>query len=549
MRVDFMAYRAFFFVATFVALIAISSAGYTHDGEDHGHSATPAPKSLIPSLEGTGELFELAGLVERNQLRLWIDHVADTSPVLDATVEITGPDGKTLKATLDKDGVYATPVSWPLAGGNLELTIAVITPAASDLIVAPLVVPQEVHDHGVTGWYSTVALLVSGAAIGALFLPVVRRLQLTLVAILILGLLVGPKAQAHNVEDHGDEAPRMTAVANAPMRLPDGQLFAPKSLQRLINIKTAEPNAVAMPTSVIVAGRVIADPAFSARVQGTESGRYQAPVAGLPLIGTHVTKGQIVGYIVPAVGTLSRGDIQERQASLARQIALAQARVKRLDALANITPKRDVEDARAELLGLERQREALDPTLGRREILTAPLSGIIAESTAVEGLVVDDRTQIVLFTIVNPEHVLIDVRLPVAELGDIRTASLVLPDQPIQSLIPVSTAPMARGGYAQLLLKPVSDSPSKLPKIGTTPSITLVTNVESIGDGLSLPRAALVRGKEGLPIVIEQIGPQSFQPRIVRIDPGDGPEIVVRAGIEHHARIVISGAALLNQIR
>ena len=68
-------------------------------------------------------------------------------------------------------------------------------------------------------------------------------------------------------------------------------------------------------------------------------------------------------------------------------------------------------------------------------------------------------------------------------------------------------------------------------------------------DGKLLPRDSLVRRSNGEMQVWVATEAEMFEPRLVRWRAFDGDSIVVEDGLEDGARVVISGAFLLAEVR
>ncbi len=73
-----------------------------------------------------------------------------------------------------------------------------------------------------------------------------------------------------------------------------------------------------------------------------------------------------------------------------------------------------------------------------------------------------------------------------------------------------------------------------------------------VGDpvpGIVLDRAAVVRGGNGETIIWRQLAPERFEATPVRVEPLTADRVLVAAGLEPGARIVVRGAGFINQIR
>ena len=67
--------------------------------------------------------------------------------------------------------------------------------------------------------------------------------------------------------------------------------------------------------------------------------------------------------------------------------------------------------------------------------------------------------------------------------------------------------------------------------------------------GLAISRAALTTGGDGVQEVWEQVAPEVFEPRVVRIVDLDGARILIAEGVKDGARVVVNGVRILAQLQ
>lgn len=533
-----------------LALLAPVSA---HEGHDHG-AAVPAPAALPnapPTLESDGTDVQLVALLVDGGLTLFIDRMADNSPITKAEVTLSADGAAPVTATPAADGTYRVPTPWAAKPGDHALNLTVTGEGVADLLVGTLTVPApSTPVAGSSAVPSGLGLALGGFVLGAVLGAGVlawrgRRLAL---AVLLLPLLLAglpDSARAHEGHDHGPPAPEPVA-GNNPRRLPDGSLFVPKSTQRLLAIRTSvlEP-AQAAPVATL-AGRVIADPNHAGRVNAPQSGRLMPPDGGFPLPGTRVKAGEVLAYIELLLKAENGSSISEQLASLDKDIRLARQQWDRVSNLPGAVPQKEIDDARATLDGLLRQRDAVARAVAKRVPLTAPVDGVITASNAVAGLMVEDRDVTVIFEIAEPSAVLVEA---LSFDGPMPAEARVTADIGERS-VPLSLAGqgVANGGATRLLLRPDRAAlGGPVPAIGTM--LTLTVPVGAAVEGLLVPRDALVRGADGLPTVLVHEGAQRFTPRSVRTAPADAGHVRILDGVAAGARVVVQGATLLNQIR
>lgn len=543
-------------IASFAALllsllILVPAAAGAHEGHDHDAPPPKAAGPALPMFEATGTDLEVAGIVQGGQLVLWIDRFADNAPVTDAVVEVGIAGGAMAKATARADGSFSVPAAGLGKPGTYEILVTVAG-SASDLLVGSMTIGDgmagDEHGHGVPWAWVVGAFLAGAVAVAAALAGLGRRTRVAALggAALLTALAAVPTdLSAHEGHDHEPKGPVVVA-ADAPRRLPDGSLFVPKRTQRMLEVRTTQVAEGAVARTLSAVGRIAPDPNASGKVQPNQSGRLEPPPGGLPMVGQKVEAGQVLAYVVPSVDTVARGDVQERLAAVEKDLVIARRQVARLDKLSGVVAEREIEDARALVAGLERQRAALNPALLRREELIAPVGGIVAASAAVPGLVIDDRGAVVIFEVVDPSSLLVEaVSFDPAGGEPTGRATARLPDGRPLELAFLGRGPSLRDGAAPLLFR-VTTPPANL-AVGTPVRV----DVEVAGElqGMAVPRESIVRGTDGLPQVWVRTSPQRFEAKQVRFQTLDASTVVVTAGLEDGDRVVTRAAGLLNQVR
>ncbi|HYE52645.1 MAG TPA: HlyD family efflux transporter periplasmic adaptor subunit [Azospirillaceae bacterium] len=526
-----------------------------HAGEDHGEEAPAAAAPTgTPTVEAVGSEFEVVGILRDGHLVLWVDRFLTNEPVTDAAVEVSVGGAPAVAAAAEAGGIFVLDAPWAGSPGDHELVFTIAAGDTADLLAGTLRVPSaeaETAGAGIAGgaWpVAAGALGIGLLAVGGI--AVARRHRTAVAAALVgAGAVAGwaMDARAHGADDHEHAAPAAGGpVTDAPRRLPDGTVFVPKRTQRLLEVRTVQAQAGAARRTVSIVGRVVPDPNFAGLVQAGQPGRVEPAGGGLPRLGQKVVAGQVLAYIVPVVDTVERGDVQERIAEVEKNVEIARRRVARLTRLQGVVAQRDIDDAMAELAGLQRQREALNPTLARREELRAPVSGIISAANATPGQVIDDRDAAILFEIVDPSRLVVEALSFDPAIGDQISAATAVADNGANvKLVFAGRGPARREAAVPLLF----EIEEPVPGMGAGTPVRVHVQTEAAVEGMVLPRDALVRGGDGLPMVWDHASPQRFVPRPVRFQPLDGGNVVVLGGVEPGARIVTQGAALLSQVR
>lgn len=537
-----------------------------HEGHDHGAPPAPVATAGSPRIALHSDAYELVGILRGDRLTLFLDRYAGNAPVTDAGLVVTIGTGADVAATPTPEGTYVVASDRLVDAGPLELVFAITHPDGDDLLIGTLERPAapaagapaasahaSAHAASVViaGRPVPVLYLATGGALalGLLLGATIRRSRpaLSLTGLVLLGLIAGTSlTSAHEGHDHGESAKVAPPAGDTPRRLADGSVFAPKPTQRLLEIRTQVTKTEEARKTVALVGRVIADPNRSGQVQSITGGRIVAPESGLPRLGQVVRRGDILASVEQAVPQADRTTIAERVGEIEQQIAMVEAKLKRLRGLAEraIAPQSQVIDAEVELAGLMRRREIVGRIRIEPEVLRAPLDGVVSAVRVVAGQVVG--SQDVLFQIVDPAGLWVEaLSYGDVNLSQLDGASALLPGGKPLSLSFRGTG-RALQQQATLVHFAVEDPPATV-AIGQPVRVT-ARNGASVS-GIILPRDAVVRGGNGEALVWRHTDPERFEPRPVRTEPFDATRLVIRSGVAPGERIVVRGAEHLNQIR
>ena len=237
-----------------------------------------------------------------------------------------------------------------------------------------------------------------------------------LLACVLMGAVASTQAApgAHGPNGEHLDAPT-ASTSNGLTRLPDGSVNVPMLAQRRLGIRTVVAVESAAAATVELPARVVMDPNASGRVQTAVGGRVLPGPKGLPVAGETVRRGDVLGYVVHHADPLVLANQQALLAELRSNRQLAEQRVQRLEALEGTVPRKDIEAARAELISLANREQAIGASLGAKESLVAPISGVVAKADVVVGQVVESRE--VLFEVVDPTRSLVEATAADPRLG------------------------------------------------------------------------------------------------------------------------------------
>ncbi len=541
-------WREFFAILLFAALM--SAQGYksanAHEGHDHGPQTAALPESTAPRLALQSEAHQLVAILKDGDLTIFLDRTADNAPVTDAKISIAIGDA-TFEAKPRADGIYILEGVPFGKAGEYEIVATISATSGDDLLIGSLAIPEADSTAtpgksddaktpsfaSIPGWSYALGVFVAGVLAGLLL----RGGRKTAVAgaflLICAATLIPPSASAASL------------TGEIPRRLEDGSLFVPKPTQRLLEVRTATVKTTSVQPGLRLIGRIIADPNRSGLVQSVNGGRISAPSGGLPKLGQTVKKGEVLAEVEPPIATGDYSDLAERSGEIDQQIALAEAKIGRFERLitTNAVAQSSLDDAKVELEGLKRRKSAIRSTQREREVLRAPVDGVISATSAVPGQVVEARD--VLFQVIAPSSFWVE-----ALAFDPRNADGITGGHAVlEGGKPLKLTFQGKGRALQQHATQLQFSVETAENLSIGLPVTVLAQRDKTVTGKVLPREAVVRGANGETLVFEHLEPERFIPRLVRIEPVDGQSVLVLGGIDEGARIVVRSAEMLNQVR
>ncbi|MEN9502347.1 MAG: hypothetical protein RI964_1632 [Pseudomonadota bacterium] len=459
---------------------------FAHGGEDHSHAQETTAPLLSPTSGGVRwELqspdVELLGIINDGKLTLYVDHFATNEPLANASVELESK-GQTLKLQTDANGMVQADAGWLAKPAHYELMATVQAKVVNDLLVGKIdTVPDNVP----------------------------------------------------------------TAAGDKPTRLSDGSVFVPKAAQHLLGIRTVAGKTQNVAQNVALNAIVVTDPNASARIQPTQSGRLFAPKAGFPVLGSRVTKGQVLALLEPATSNVDKGDQQDKIAELRSQLTLAEKNAARMDQVAGVVPQMDVDAAHNTVDTLKARLQALQNSLAQQpETLVAPLSGIISSSNVTLGQQANAGD--VLFEILDPARLQIEALAYDPALAAQITGATMLMNGKVVELQFVGSSAQLRN--QALPLRFALKNADVVMAIGQPLAIHAQTKQSA--QGVVLPAASVVNNSEQQAVVWTHTKAERFQAFVVKAQAVDADKVVITEGLPAGAvRAVTQGAALLSQVR
>ena len=545
-------------VALAVVLSTFFSFAWAGEGHDHGEAHTAATGTAAPRLTSHSDLFELVGMVEGNEMKIYLDRFTTNEPVTDAKIEVEIGNIKGIAAA-QADGSYIFKNDVFTNPGDLSVSFTVIAGKDADLLAGDLKIDGPIddhaHDEAAKPWLRWAAYAGGALLLAAIVFVAMRRRRraatfasnatfLLAACTLIVSTTASFEVTAGPGHDHGEESVP-AASGNAPKRQADGGVFLPKLSQRQLGIRTVAVEEASLPKSVELTGRVVVDANAGGKVQPTQAGRIEAGPRGLPTLGQAVRKGEVLAVVRASTSAIERANQQSQSMELKSNLELAKKRLLRLEQLEGTVPAKDIEAAKSDVSSLQQRSEAIGASLVALEALVAPVSGVIASSHVVAGQVVDARE--VLFEIVDPSRLSVEASaFDAALVGNIASASIASTQGNV-ALQFAGAGRTLREGAIPLLFR---TKPGKgTLHLAVNQPVKVILQTKEVVKGFAVPTSAVVKNTSNQDMVWVHTGAETFVPRTVRVVPLSGSMMSVTNGLEAGDRVVSQGAPLVNQVR
>lgn len=544
--------RHFLAVAGLVsALLTLPTAVLAHSGHDHGAAEPPPPPPAAagPGAGGTGDFFEaVLKLSGESGSLLYLADVDSNAPIAGAAIEIDAGGWQGRGETTGSPGVYF--LAWPFPAAPVDVTLTVSADGRDDLIllsgvVQPTATPVMAAKPSLSDWRRWLGGGLAGlAGLAGLVLVTRRRTGAAALALLVTIAAAGT-AFAHSGHDHGGGG----GSSDQPQTAAPGRPIAmPKESQFLLGVRTVKAEAREVADTVRLVGRVVPDPSGYARLQPVQAGRIVVdPLYPMPTPGQAVRRGDVLAVLEPNLTALERAEQRAQLAQLDASIAQTDRQLKRWLAMGDAARRKDIDDARLDLERLNKQRLQVETTALGRELLRAPLDGLVTDVHVVPGEVVDSNSTAV--EIVDPEKLRVEAVLHDLTLDGRITAG-------------AATTRMLRGHAFSLrligsggridpkdqglhLIFAVADGARWL-KLGMPVDIHAETGAASLR--VAVPREA-VTDAAGRPVVFVKTGPESFEMRAVSVGRTLGEFVEVTGGVKTGERVVVQGGLQLLAVR
>lgn len=531
-----------------------------HEGHDHGAPLPPVSNTIVPRADASSSDFELVVVARGQNLQVRLDAFRTNEPIDGAEIEIDTAAGVLKPQPISGEaGTYGVVAPFLSQPGAHNLAITVNARETVDILAATLTIPettvssdrvqssswltvpavaratgQGIGTSAWTPWLYAILGFIGGILTARLLWSKrIGRSAAVIMVVIALSTGFGGQVLAEGIAPEG----RDTA-----QRFPDGSLFVPKPTQRILALRTTFTEDAEHRRTAELPGRIVPNPNASGLVQATIGGRLFPPEGGFKPLGTRVRAGDILAYVRPPLPLADATTQQQQARELDQQISIATRKVERLRAIQQVIAKSQLEDAELELKGLLARRSNLDRVQREPEALVSPVAGVLAAANAVAGQMAEPNA--VIFQIIDPDRLWIEAlsydapslqgsgqaRLADGKVLDVMHAGTGFSDRnqavPVHFSIKTNANGLRVGQF-----------------------VTVLAATADLRRGISVPREAVLRASNGQALVFEHTNAERFVPREVRVEPLDGANVLIVAGVETGRRVVTQGAELLSQIR
>ena len=350
-----------------------------------------------------------------------------------------------------------------------------------------------------------------------------------------------------DADKRGPELAALLAlIGDTPHRQLDGTVFLPIAAHRVFGLRTVLGEQVSVPVTHELPGRIVIDPGSNTLVQVSNKGFIEAVDDRFPFIGQAVKRGDLLARMQPINDHLEQAHALERIQQLTNHIDMARKRMARLEEVVYVRYRDSkIEALRVEIVGLQRQLNVLQGAIEMRYELRAKTDGIVSRVEAQVGQYVQQGQTI--FEIVDPSRLWVEATaFKPDQVRRLKDASAFTVDGRMLKLRFIGGGLKLRNQATPLrfeIIDPAADL-----TVDNPVSVIVRSRVGEIR-GVKIPRSALLRSTDGRQMVWERRSAERFIGHHVSSQPIDAEHILIVDGLPASVRVVVEGAAALDQVR
>lgn len=163
----------------FISISTLFMTARAGEGHDHGDKSPAVSLGTgSPRVASHSDLFELVGIVEKDEMTLYLDRHASNEPVVGAKIEVEAGAAKGLAAA-QADGTYRFKHPLLAQPGTLAVSFTVIAGQESDLLAGDLKIEDphagHAHDDDARPWLRWLGYAGAGLALLTISSMAARR--------------------------------------------------------------------------------------------------------------------------------------------------------------------------------------------------------------------------------------------------------------------------------------------------------------------------------------------------------------------------------------
>lgn len=547
-----------------LALVLFLSATmlFAHGDEPHADEKKKAPESAAYfTVYSESQRYELVLRYPEItpgspvELTLYLSDFATNRPIADADIVVSVQEDASVMLAVDmhEPGVYHLNGTFPKAQAysltfklNSKLNGPDLQLLKSVEVGKKLPKPEntaETHSH--SGISMSMALTFAAGLLGGVLLMFFFRSKPRAAAVLLVALSVPSlfqNAAAHGDEDHKEDKKGGTG----------NSIFIHKETQFLFDMLTQQVGTGDFSPAIKLYGTIVPAPSGFAGIVAPQSGKLLS-LKVQP--GQRVVAGQIVATLKPTVGqsdqvgvAVETGRLNADLQAARAELVAAEREKNRLQAIADVAAKKDVQAAEARFNAARANLDALQSVAAGANassagivLLRSPVAGVVGQFTLAPGAEVQAGN--ILFEVTNLSKVYVEAQVYdrdatlVHDAGKF-TATCSNDDHKTAEVRLVSTAQSVNpSNQSQRVLFELSNPDGEF-KIGEF--VTLEAFQKKTARQIFVPNSALseINGK---PVVFLKDGPEMYAVSYVSLGEDNGTHTVVLKGIEEGERFVTTG--------
>ena len=364
-----------------------------------------------------------------------------------------------------------------------------------------------------------------------------------LLLLLLLGLLWAGSAAAHGGEDHGDAKPA-AATAGAP-----DEVLLPKESQFLFTVRTQLVRTDSLNTRRTLLGIVSAAPGGEGQLVAPQPGRL---VRLNVRVGQAVRAGQVLAVLDQTLDAPAQIGLSTGTANAQAELRAAQQDYARLQTIADIAARKDVEAAELRLRQARQNAGIYNgQARNRRVTITSPISGTVDVFNLAVGQQVSQGDE--LLRVLNPGKLRVQAQVFAQDLEKITPGAQFR----VEGLQGQTGSAPARLVVFSNTVNPVNQARQLILELDNTASNLFragqAVNVQVLGQSggkkqLVVPTSALT-DLNGKPVVFVHGAPEEFKIRYVQAGSANGQQTVLLGGdVNENDRVVTVGTYQLKSI-